>query len=112
MLCRLAARILRSAGYTVLTAGSAEDALLTLERQDRPVHLLFTDVVLPGMNGRELATRVVAAHPDVKVLYTSGYTDDAVLRLRVRDEATHFLGKPYTAAQLTQRVREALDRRD
>ncbi|MCR4374543.1 MAG: PAS domain S-box protein [Acidobacteria bacterium] len=111
MLCQLAARILRSAGYTVLTAGSAEDALLTLERQDRPVHLLFTDVVLPGMNGRELATRVVAAHPDVRVLYTSGYTDDAILRLHVRDEATHFVGKPYTATKLTQRVRGALDSR-
>jgi PAS domain S-box-containing protein len=111
MLCHLAARVLRSAGYTVLTAGSAEAALLALERQDRPVHLLFTDVVLPGMNGRELATRVVAAHPDVRVLYTSGYADDAILRLHVRDEATHFVGKPYTAAQLTQRVREALDSR-
>jgi PAS domain S-box-containing protein len=108
-LCRLATRILRSAGYTVLVAANGEDALLVLARQDRPVHLLLTDVVLPGMSGRELATRIAAAHPEVKALYTSGYTDDAILRLQVLDQITHFVGKPYTAAELTRKVREALD---
>jgi PAS domain S-box-containing protein len=105
----LATRILRGAGYTVLTASHGVEALQLLERHDGPVDLLLTDVVLPGMSGRDLATRVAEVRPESKVLYTSGYTDDAILRHGVLDNATHFVGKPYSRAELTRKVREVLD---
>jgi CheY-like chemotaxis protein len=105
----LARRMLEKAGYTVLLAGNGGEALQLLESHDGPVHLLLTDVVMPGMNGRELAARVVEAHPEIKVIYTSGYTDDAIMRHGVVADAAHFLGKPYTHEDLTRAVRKALD---
>ena len=105
----LAMEFLQSAGYTVLAAGNGEDALRLVDRHEGPVHLVLTDVVMPRMSGRELATRIAAARPEIKILYTSGYTDDTILRHGVLDRATHFIGKPYTAAELTQKVREVLD---
>jgi PAS domain S-box-containing protein len=108
----LATRILESAGYTVLTAGDGKEALLVLERHHGPVHLMLTDVVLPGISGRDLAARLVETHPGIKVIFTSGYTDDAILRHGVLDNVAHFIGKPYTKATLTQKVREVLDAQD
>jgi PAS domain S-box-containing protein len=105
----LATHILQSAGYTVLTASSGGEALLLLEHHDGPVHLVLTDVVLPGISGLDLAKRVAEAHPEIKVLFTSGYTNDAILRNGVLDKLTHFIGKPYTMAELTHKVREVLD---
>ncbi len=106
---RLAERILTGAGYTVLTAVDGTAALRLLREHGGPIHLVLSDVVLPGIGGRELAAQVAAAHPGVRVLLTSGYTDDALLRSTVTDAATQFLGKPYTAVELTRRVREVLD---
>jgi CheY-like chemotaxis protein len=106
---RLAERILQMAGYTVLKVGSGEEALSLMERHSGPVDLVLTDVVLPGISGRELAERLAGLRPRMKVLYTSGYTDDAILRHGVLDEALHFIGKPYGAAALTRKVREVLD---
>jgi CheY-like chemotaxis protein len=105
----LAKRILLSAGYTVLVASGAAEALQLLEQAPAPVHLLLTDVVLPSMSGRELADRLEPTRPGMKVLYTSGYTDDAILRHGVLDAATNFIGKPYTRAELTRKVRDVLD---
>ena len=105
----LVTRILQAAGYTVLTASNGVEALELLERHDGPVHLLLTDVVLPGMSGRDLATRIAEVSLETKVLYTSGYTDDAILRHGVLESATHFVGKPYTRTELTGKVREVLD---
>ncbi|MDO8794850.1 MAG: response regulator [Vicinamibacterales bacterium] len=105
----VATRILTKAGYNVLAAGTGEEALLVLERHDGPVQLLLTDVVLPGISGRELANRLAEAHPEIKVLYTSGYTDDAILRRGVLDKGTHFIAKPYTVAALTRKVRDVLE---
>ncbi len=107
--CRLASRILHGAGYTVLTASNGGEALALLERHDRPVHLMLTDMVMPGMSGRNLATQLKDIHPRTKVLYTSGYTDDAILHHALFSKATHFIGKPYTTAELTRKVREVLD---
>ncbi len=106
---QMAARMLTSAGYTVLTADSGEEALRLLERCDSPVHLMLTDVVLPGIGGRELASRLAETHPAIKVLYTSGHTDDVLLRRGVSDKTAHFIGKPYAIAELKRRVREVLD---
>jgi signal transduction histidine kinase/CheY-like chemotaxis protein len=105
----LTTRVLRGAGYTVLSAANGPDAIALLQQFDGDVHLVFTDVVMPGMNGRELAVRLTALRPSVRVLYTSGYTEDAILRHGVLDDARRFLSKPYTPSQLRQRIREALD---
>jgi two-component system, cell cycle sensor histidine kinase and response regulator CckA len=105
----LAARILVAAGYTVLKAANGPDALAVIARHPDPVHLVFTDVVMPGMNGRELVARLSVLRPAMRVLYTSGYTEDAILRHGVLDDPRRFLSKPYTPAVLRHRIREALD---
>ncbi|MBI4484696.1 MAG: PAS domain S-box protein [Acidobacteria bacterium] len=109
VVCNLAKRMLESAGYTVLTAASGEEALGVLEQPDTPVHLIITDVVMPGMSGRTLAERLLATRPGMQVLYMSSYTDDVVVRHGVLDEEVPFLGKPFTVLQLTRKVREVLD---
>ena len=106
---RLVKRTLESAGYTVLTASDGDEALRVLEQHEGVVHLLFTDVVMPGMNGRELAARVAELRPAMKIIYTSGYTDDAVVRRGVLEDGINFVGKPHTRAELTRKVREVLD---
>ena len=93
----------------MLTASSGGEALLVLERHDGPVHLVLTDMIMPGMSGRDLVARIEDRSPQMRVLYTSGYTDEAILRDALFDKATHFIGKPYTAAELTRKVREVLD---
>ncbi len=105
----LAARVLEAAGYTVLKAANAEEALALVAGQSGTVHLMLTDVVMPGMTGRELAIRLADSRPAMKVLYTSGYTDDVALRHGVIDDSAEFIGKPYTMSQLTRKVREVLD---
>jgi CheY-like chemotaxis protein len=105
----LAARVLTAAGYTVLQAANGGDALALLAGHPDPVHLVFTDVVMPGMNGRELAERLATLRPAIRVLYTSGYTEDAILRHGALDDPGRFLSKPYTPSVLRHRIREALD---
>jgi CheY-like chemotaxis protein len=106
---KLAARVLSPAGYTVLEAATGNAALAVLERHGAPAHLLLTDVVMPGMSGRELAERIAQAYPSMKVLYMSGYTADTVVRHGVLDAKMPFLHKPFTAATLLRTVREVLD---
>jgi two-component system cell cycle sensor histidine kinase/response regulator CckA len=101
-------KVLEQAGYTVLLAGGGAEALQVAERHARPIHLLVTDVVMPGMSGRELARRVVERWPATKVLYMSGYADDAVERHGVLDPGTAFMQKPFTPSALARRVRDVL----
>jgi PAS domain S-box-containing protein len=104
-----ARRVLAAAGYAVLEAGDG-DAVVSLARSHPgPIHLLVTDVVMPGLGGRELAERVTAVRPGVRVLYLSGYTPDAVLRHGVEQDGAAFLQKPFSPAALTAKVREVLD---
>jgi PAS domain S-box-containing protein len=106
---KLATRVLASAGYHVIGAASGEEALRLLEHHDGPVHLLLSDVVMPGMNGRQLAEQIAPARPRMKVLLMSGYTDDAIVRHEVSDAEVPFLSKPFTGVALLQKVREVLD---
>ncbi|MCX6543698.1 MAG: response regulator [Acidobacteria bacterium] len=105
----LATRMIQAAGYTVLTASNGEEALLRMERHREPVHLMLTDMVMPGIHGSELATRLAETRPEIKVLYMSGYTDDAVARHGALGSAIHFIAKPFTAGNLTLKMREMLD---
>jgi two-component system, cell cycle sensor histidine kinase and response regulator CckA len=96
-------------GYEVLTAGTGEEALEVAGRHKGDIHVMVTDVVMPGMGGPDLARRLAPAHPDMRVLFISGYTDDAVLRHGVRDGSAAFLQKPFTLEGLARKVREVLD---
>jgi two-component system, cell cycle sensor histidine kinase and response regulator CckA len=106
---RLANRILGRAGFTVLTAADGEEALQMAKRHEGAIHLLLTDVIMPKMGGRELATRMAKERPAIKILYTSGYTDDAIAHQGVLDPGVRFVAKPVTPAELTRKVREVLD---
>tara|TARA_R110000868_G_scaffold12547_1_gene59810 strand:- start:3667 stop:6300 length:2634 start_codon:yes stop_codon:yes gene_type:complete len=101
---------LRSLGYTVLESSNAGDTLMLLD-QHRDVALLFTDVVLPGgMNGRQLADQALALYPGLKVLYTTGYTENAVVHHGKLDAGVELLSKPYRRADLARHVRKVLDK--
>jgi PAS domain S-box-containing protein len=106
---RVGARLLRSLGYHVLEANDGFEALRILREHDGVVHLLFSDVVLPGLGGRELAQRAKAERPGLKVLFASGYTDDVILQDRLASKDLMLLQKPYSRLALSQKVRAALD---
>jgi CheY-like chemotaxis protein len=102
------ARLLSDLGYEVVPADGPEEALRLAA--GRTVDLLVTDVVMPMMNGRQLAERLLADRPELKVLYMSGYTDDAVIARGVIEAGTAFLQKPFGGDRLAQKIRELLDR--
>ena len=101
---------LRSVGYNVLEAPDGEQALRLVARHPGPIHLLVTDVVMPRMSGRVLADQLTLARPNVKVLYISGYTDEALARHGVPTPGTAFLQKPFTPGSLARTVRDLLGR--
>ena len=105
----LASRVLRENGYTVLEASNGEEALQLCAQQRGTIRLVMTDVVMTGMSGRELAERLHVAHPEMTVLFTSGYTDEAVVRHGILDTGVAFLQKPFTPDALLHKVREVLD---
>jgi DNA-binding NtrC family response regulator len=104
-----AADILREAGYTLLEAPNGHEAVTHCREHVGPIHLLLTDVVMPEMNGKDLADRLLSLRPEMKVLYMSGYTDHASLHREVWENIASFLQKPFTEQALTQRVRDVLD---
>ena len=105
----LVQKVLEQAGYTVLVSEGGAQALALARRHTGSIHLLITDVVMPGMNGRELMQRLTALRPGVRVLYMSGYSDEAIARHGVLDAGTAFLQKPFTPGLLTHKVREVLE---
>ena len=100
---------LQMRGYTVIDAGSGQEALEKATRQDGPIDLLVTDVIMPGFGGRELADRLVKIQPSMKVLFVSGYTNDAIVHHGIRRAEMNFLEKPFGVDVLNQKVREVLD---
>ena len=106
---KLTCHVLRKHGYQVIEAANGADALVVCEKQQSAIALLVSDVVMPRMSGPELATRLKTLHPEMKILYTSGYTDAAVVRHGLSEETMNFLQKPFTPKQLTRKVRDVLD---
>jgi len=105
----LARGLLEKLGYTVLDAGTAAAALALAHAHGGPIHLLLTDVVMPGESGRQLARRLGEVRPDMRVLYTSGYSDDAIVHHGMLEPGLNYLQKPFTPATLARSVREVLD---
>jgi len=110
LILRMTKLILSELGYTVLAASDGLEALEVLGRHAGDVQLLITDVVMPKMIGRELAARVTALRPDIRVLYSSGYPADAIGDDGVLGDDINFLAKPYLPSKLADAVRELLDR--
>jgi CheY-like chemotaxis protein len=106
----LAVEALRGGGYTVLSAASGEEALEVARAHDAPLHMLVTDVIMPGMNGRQLADELAERRPGLRVLYVSGYTRDVIAHHGVVETGVDLLEKPYSRLSLLRRVRAALDR--
>lgn len=105
----MATEILRDSGYHVLEAKHGHEAMILGRQHSGRIHLMLTDVVMPQMSGRELAEQLTPLRRDMKVLYMSGYTDDAIVHHGVLDEGTAFIGKPFTPSALARKVREILD---
>jgi PAS domain S-box-containing protein len=109
MVRNLAVRVLKGVGYTVLGAQDGLEALAIVREHDAPIHLMVTDVVMPGMSGPQLASQLLTFRPGMRVLYVSGYTDNAIVHHGVLDAGLHFLQKPFTPDGLLRKVRETLD---
>jgi two-component system cell cycle sensor histidine kinase/response regulator CckA len=103
--------ILKQFGYEVLTAEEGEDALKVSKEHDGPIHLLVTDVVMPGIGGRDLAERLQSVRPEVKVIFMSGYTDNAIVRHGILNQGVNFIQKPFASKSLARKVREVLDQK-
>lgn len=103
------ARMLRAQGYHVIVASNGSEALEAIENEREPIDLLLTDVVMPRMGGRDLADRVRTLRPDLRVLFTSGYTEDVIVQNRLLDHDIVLLHKPFTRLDLATKVREVLD---
>ena len=106
---KLARSILEGHGFQVLTASSGEEAMQVASNFQGKIHLLLTDIVMPGMNGRVLGENLLGKHPGMKVLYMSGYTDSFIAGHGVLEEGTHLLHKPFTEEILIAKVSEVLN---
>jgi CheY-like chemotaxis protein len=104
----LAKEYLEICGYTVLVAEDGATALRLVEKHSGPIHLMMTDVVMPGMNGSELAERVATLRPEIRVIYMSGYTDQSVVHHGLLAPELALLQKPFTLSTLAHKLREAL----
>ncbi|MBD3292177.1 MAG: PAS domain S-box protein, partial [Armatimonadia bacterium] len=108
----LIAGVLRRHGHTVISAESGEEALELAAAHDGPIHIMVTDVVMPGMNGPELADAIADTQPEIPVLFVSGYTDNTIVREGVLEEGVHYLQKPFDPERLLRRIRSVIEGRD
>ena len=105
----LSSRILKENGYNVLEADRGSSAIEISQQYDGTIHLLLTDVVMPEMSGRELSERLGKLRPEIKIIYVSGYTDNAIAHHGVLDKKTHFIQKPFAPQTLLEKIREVLE---
>lgn len=105
-------RMLERLGYTVLSANTPGEAIRTAEKYPGDIHLLMTDVIMPEINGRELAKNILVLYPNLKRLFMSGYTANVIACHGVLDEGVHFIQKPFSMQVLASKVREALSAKD
>lgn len=105
----IAMTMLGRQGYTVLTAGTPGEAMRIAREHAGDIHLLITDVIMPEMNGRDLAKNVMSFHPGIKRLFMSGYTADVIAHHGVLEDGVHFIQKPFSTRVLTAKVRAVLD---
>jgi DNA-binding NtrC family response regulator len=106
----LAQIVLARKGYSVIVAATPEEAERACEERGREIHLLLTDVIMPGLSGRELAKRLTPRQPNMRVLYMSGYTFNVIAQGGMLEDGVAFLQKPFTPSTLAEKVREILDR--
>lgn len=105
----LTGQILEECGYRVIKAGSGQEAIEICEQSDCKIDLLMTDVVMPGMSGRELAEKLTILLPGLKILFNSGYTNDAVIKHGITESGQNFIQKPFTFENLSKKVRDVID---
>jgi PAS domain S-box-containing protein len=103
-------RVLERMGYTVLAASTPGDAIKMSEGHRGPIHMILSDVIMPEMNGRDMASRILSVHPGLKRIFMSGYTSDVIATQGVLDEGVDFIQKPFSGHDLAAKVREVLDR--
>ena len=106
---QLAHAVLKNKGYKVLAAANGEKALETVSGHDKKIHMMLTDVVMPGLNGKDLYLKVSKTHPGMKVLYMSGYTSNVIAHHGILEQGIQFIQKPFTVNGLAERVRQVLD---
>jgi PAS domain S-box-containing protein len=106
----LTVEILGRQGYRVLEASQGDDALAISEKHKGPIHLFLVDVVMPGISGTELAKHLMSLHPETRILYMSGYTDNVIVHHGVLEKGVNYIQKPFTIDELTRKVREVLDK--
>ena len=104
----LVSTVLKSRGFEVICAASGEEAIRISSERASPIHVMVSDTVMPGLGGRELAERMAALRPEMKVLLMSGYTDDMVLQFQIRNRDVAFLQKPFTPEALARKVVDVL----
>jgi CheY-like chemotaxis protein len=109
MMRRLTRAVLENSGYKVIEAADGPEAVLVCEQYQGTIHLLLTDVVMPGMSGRIVSDRIKALRPQIVVLYMSGYTEDAIVNRGILSEGINFIEKPFATAALTRKVRDLLE---
>ena len=102
--------MLDSLGYTVISAGSPEEALHKVGNHDGEIHLMLTDVIMPGMNGKDVAEKIRETRPAVKLLFMSGYTANVIAHRSMLDPGVQFISKPFTIQQLSVKVRKVLEK--
>jgi PAS domain S-box-containing protein len=110
MVRSLARRVLEQKGYEVLEASNGSSAINIIQSHERPIDLILTDVVMPGMNGKDLVDRILEIRPNIKPLFMSGYTEDAIAQHGVLEEGTEFIQKPFRPGELLDKVRRVLDK--
>jgi two-component system, cell cycle sensor histidine kinase and response regulator CckA len=108
MILDLTMVMLKTLGYTVLTAATPGEAIRLAREHCGQIHMLLTDVIMPEMNGRDLAKNLLSLYPDLKRLFMSGYTANVIAHHGVLDAGVHFLQKPFSLGELAAKIREAL----